>query len=293
MLYQRIRYFLEVADCLNFTTAASNLYISQQAITKQIAALEKELGVRLFERTTRHVSLTPAGQQLRDDFIIINRQIDSSIRRARELGSGNSQSLRVGFLSALSRKDIILPATNYLFSQYPQYSVEIRLLDFKELRNQLLDGLLDLCITTSNDWKLWPEVKVFVFAQKQFQVVYSDRHPLADCKQIAPERLKEYVQLYLPQDNLLPGVEQWGKKIPCKRTIPCQDISTLLVRLELGEGFSLLTKVFEGYDNPHLRFLDVPFPEAHAEIVGICREDAGEAVKHILLHMQKGTPLGL
>lgn len=62
MLQQRIQTFLEVANCLSFSTAARNLYISQQAVTKQIASLEQELGLRLFYRTTRQVTLTPAGQ---------------------------------------------------------------------------------------------------------------------------------------------------------------------------------------------------------------------------------------
>lgn len=60
MLQQRIQTFLEVANCLSFSTAARNLYISQQAVTKQIASLEQELGLRLFYRTTRQVTLTPA-----------------------------------------------------------------------------------------------------------------------------------------------------------------------------------------------------------------------------------------
>lgn len=59
MLQQRIQTFLEVANCLSFSSAARNLYISQQAVTKQIASLEQELGLRLFYRTTRQVTLNP------------------------------------------------------------------------------------------------------------------------------------------------------------------------------------------------------------------------------------------
>ena len=55
--------FVEVANCLSFTTAAKNLYISQQAVSKQIDALEEELGFPLFYRTTRQVVLTPAGSR--------------------------------------------------------------------------------------------------------------------------------------------------------------------------------------------------------------------------------------
>ena len=272
---------------LSFSTAAKNLYISQQAVTKQIAALEEELGMKLFYRTTRQVTLTPAGSMLRDDFTQINRQIESSIRRARELDASGKELLRVGFLSALSRRDIILPVTDYLIQNYPHLELDIHLLDFVDLRNHLLDRKLDFCITTSNDWRLWPEIQATVLQRKQFQVVYSTRHPLANQEPVTLERLGNYTQLYLPGDNLLAGVEQWGRKIPCRRTLRCPDIATLMVRLELGEGFSLLTKVIEGHDDQDLRYWDVPFPEAHAEIVCICREKEREEIQTIIRNVQQ------
>jgi len=286
MLYQRIRCFLEVANCLSFSTAAKNLYISQQAVTKQIAALEDELGIKLFYRTTRQVSLTPAGSMLRDDFTQINRQIESSIRRARELDESGKELLRVGFLSALSRRDVILPVTDYLIRNYPQMELDIQMLDFVALRNRLQDHKLDFCITTSNDWRLWPDIRAAVLQKKQFQVVYSTRHPLAQREPISLEDLAEFTQLILPGDNLLEGVEQWGRKIPCRRALRCPDIATLMVRLELGEGFSLLTKVIEGHDAPDLRYWPVPFPEAHAEIVCICRENERNEILQIIRSIQ-------
>lgn len=282
MLYQQIRCFLEVANCLNFTTAAQNLYMSQQAVTKQIAALENRLGVKLFYRSTRKVTLTPAGSQLRDDFIPINRQINASIRRAKNLAQKQGGLVRVGYLSALSRRDVILPLTDHLFHTYPDTQFALKLLDFVDLRNQLLDDKLDFCVTTSNDWKLWPSVRVTVLQQKQFQVVFSRRHPLAQANSIDLKELGKHAHLTLPNDNLMSGVELWGRRIPCERVIPCPDISTLLVRLELGEGFALLTRVFEGHEAPELCYWPVPFPEAHAEVVCICREDEGSSVREII-----------
>ena len=230
MLQQRIQTFLEVANCLSFSTAARNLYISQQAVTKQIASLEQELGLRLFYRTTRQVTLTPAGSLLRDSFTQINRQIRSDIRKARELNSSGKSLLRVGFLSSLSRKDIILPVTDYLMKHCPELALDIRLLDFVALRNSLLDDRLDFCVTTSNDWRFWPGIHTTVLQQKQFQVVYSTRHPLAKQDTITLQDLAAHTQLTLPNDNMLSGIEQWGRKIPFSKVVACPDISTLMVR---------------------------------------------------------------
>ena len=288
MLQQRIQTFLEVANCLSFSTAARNLYISQQAVTKQIASLEQELGLRLFYRTTRQVTLTPAGSLLRDSFTQINRQIRSDIRKARELNRSGKALLRVGFLSCLSRKDIILPITDFLMQHCPDLALDIRLLDFVALRNSLLDDRLDFCVTTSNDWRFWPGIHTTVLQQKQFQVVYSTRHPLASLEGITLQDLSAHTQLTLPNDNMLSGIEQWGRKIPFSKVVACPDISTLMVRLELGEGFALLTKVIEGHDAPNLRYWDVPFPEAHAEIVCICQEHASEEISALIQSIAHG-----
>ena len=293
MLYHRIQCFLEVASCLSFSMAAKNLHISQQAVTRQIAALEEELGMRLFYRTTRHVVLTPAGSILRDDFTQINRQMNDSIRRARELDESGRSLLRIGFLSALSRRDVIVPVTEHIRRSHPDGMLDIKLLDFTELRNQLTDGKLDFCVTTSNDWQLWPGVSVTVLRRKQFQVVCSRRHPLAGNESLELERLGEYTQLVLPGENLMEGVLPWGRKIPCRDTVHCPDIHTLMVRLELGEGFALLTKVIEGHDSPELRYWDVPFPEAHAELVCVCRETEREEIRGIIQGLRHKDPIRL
>lgn len=292
MLYRQIRCFLEVANTLSFTTAAQNLYMTQQAVTKQISALEKDLGVKLFHRTTRSVSLTTAGQVLRDDFTDIHRQIKASVKKVQSLAKGKKDTVSIGFLSALSRQRLVVPIADALFQAYPDTFFDLRLLNFVELRNQLQDHKLDLCVTTSNDWQFWPSVQVKVLQSKQFEIVYSSRHPLAQQEPFSLEALQDYVQLTLPSENILPGVEFWGKKIPCCQAIQCPDIPTLLVRLESGQGFSLLTRVFEGFESPTLRYQEVPFPEAHAEIVCICREDADEdttqIVKTIWQHFKTG-----
>lgn len=62
MLLRQMRYFTTIVDCNSFTEAAEQCYISQSAISQQIQALEKELGVELIHRENRRFSLTPAGE---------------------------------------------------------------------------------------------------------------------------------------------------------------------------------------------------------------------------------------
>ncbi|MCD8321984.1 MAG: LysR family transcriptional regulator [Oscillospiraceae bacterium] len=289
MLYKQIQCFLEVANYLSFTAAAQHLYMSQQAVTKQIAALERELGIKLFYRTTRQVTLTPAGTVLRDDFAQINRQIDDSIHRAREMEQSGKNLLRIGFQSALSRRDIILPVTDFLMNRYQDLEVDVQLMDFVALRNGLMNRKLDMCVTTSNDWQLWPGTQATVLQRKQFQVIYSQRHPLAKQETITLEDMAQYTHLLLPDDTTLERIDSWSRRIPFRRCILCPDIESLMIRLELGQGFALLTRVIEGCDAPVFRYWDVPFPEAHAEIVCLCGENAPEEVKRAIYEIRENN----
>jgi DNA-binding transcriptional LysR family regulator len=83
---RRLRYFLEVAETLHFTRAAQSLGVSQQPLSRAIAELEEELGARLFERTTRHVALTPAGEALKEQGQLALRQLVLAERCARDNG---------------------------------------------------------------------------------------------------------------------------------------------------------------------------------------------------------------
>ena len=86
MTIHQIECFLEAAKTLNFTEAASRLYISQQGLSRQIASLEKELELRLFDRTTRDVRLTRSGELLLWRWKDIPAEIKDSVDMAREEG---------------------------------------------------------------------------------------------------------------------------------------------------------------------------------------------------------------
>ncbi len=282
MLYRQIQIFLEVASCLNFTRAAENLYMTQQAVTKQIAALEKEIGVPLFYRTTRTVSLTETGQILRDDFSDINRRIETSIEKVRGLEKGKRKSMAIGFLSCLSREDYIVPIMEMLDREFPEYFFDTHLLDFVELRNEIHDKVLDLCITSSNDWMLWRNTRARVLRDLPYKVVFSRKLPLAMKQHFSIDDLREYDQVVLPDKNLVSGAVDWARKIPCRVLIHAPDVRTMQVRTESGQGFAIMPRSFEGYNSEKLTFRSLPYDDAKAQVVCICRDNADEKVQGIM-----------
>jgi DNA-binding transcriptional LysR family regulator len=83
MELRQLRYFVTLAEELHFGRAAAREYIVQSALSQQLQRLEREVGVRLVERTTHHVSLTPAGTAFLDEVRQILAQVDRATVVAR------------------------------------------------------------------------------------------------------------------------------------------------------------------------------------------------------------------
>lgn len=99
MTTDQLKYFLSVAKHLNFTEAAREFYITQPAISHQISELEAELDVRLFNRTTRTVTLTKAGEIFLDDAKLFLSLHEKTQNKMSVLKAGSNLSLTIGYLS--------------------------------------------------------------------------------------------------------------------------------------------------------------------------------------------------
>jgi DNA-binding transcriptional LysR family regulator len=96
-----VRYFIAVAEYLNFSKAAQHLYIAQPPLSRQIRQLEDELGVQLFARTKRRVELTKAGRAFLDEARKLVVQAGHATEAARHAQKGESGAVRIGIASGL------------------------------------------------------------------------------------------------------------------------------------------------------------------------------------------------
>ena len=101
MNIKQLEYFVDLSETLNFTKTAQNFYISQTAITKQIQCLEDDLGIPLFHRTKKCVSLTSEGRSYLPYAKKILEDIDLSYKVIEEYQKGNQGSISIGFIKSL------------------------------------------------------------------------------------------------------------------------------------------------------------------------------------------------
>jgi DNA-binding transcriptional LysR family regulator len=193
-----LRYFVAVAEDLHFTRAAEQLFISQPALSKQIRALEHALGVDLFKREGRSVSLTPAGAAL----LSHAREVLAVWGGAWEAVEQNklSQSSRlVVAMSTSPGRDGLLPAIRSRFSEIaPQAQLELRQVGWDDPTAGLADSSSDIAFV----WLPLPGQERYQWiavAEEPCLVAMSEHHPLAGRTTLTFGELQEQPFLALPE----------------------------------------------------------------------------------------------
>ena len=102
----QLKYFISVADTGSFSAAAEENYITQTAMTQQIKALEEDLGLKLFDRSTRPVTLTSAGASFLSDARLILKRLGDARQRAAEASTGIFGTLRIGYIKGYERSGL-------------------------------------------------------------------------------------------------------------------------------------------------------------------------------------------
>ena len=149
---EQLRYFVSVARYRNFTETAREFYVTQPAVTHQISALEREVGARLFLRTTRNVSLTRAGELFLEDAKRILDQEERALGRLRQLESSGCWELRIGYLNSPSRH--FLPRLIAAYREaYPQVRVELIRRDATGIQAGIDAAAYDVSFSVLSDLK--------------------------------------------------------------------------------------------------------------------------------------------
>ncbi|WP_018335582.1 LysR family transcriptional regulator [Actinomycetospora chiangmaiensis] len=136
---RKLRYFVAVADRLHFGRAAEELHIAQPALSRQISALEHDLGASLFVRDRHGVALTDAGRQLREDAGPLLASAAAVRRRVRVAAEGGRR-LVVGFRAGIP----VIPAQRAFAARHPDVVVEVQRTDGDDQAAMLLDGRVDV-----------------------------------------------------------------------------------------------------------------------------------------------------
>jgi DNA-binding transcriptional LysR family regulator len=175
-----IKYFMEIVDQgVNFTRASQTLFVAQTALTKHINALNRELGVKLFDTSDkRHVSLTPAGRLYYQLFSDFRDKFKKTGDEARALMAAESGELRIAWLTGWDM-EACFDQRNTFLKTFPNISFSVYPDSFKGLKNGLLNNKYDLVVTLSEQFQGIPNISIHDHFQVPCILLFASRHPLA------------------------------------------------------------------------------------------------------------------
>jgi DNA-binding transcriptional LysR family regulator len=150
MNLRQVRYAVALAEAQSFTKAADNEYVVQSALSQQLRKLEDELGVALFERTTRSVALTPAGEALLPLMHQVLAGVDQIKFDAQALSGTIAGRLTVGMMEVPSESLDVAALMATFHARYPEVSVTLRSGGSDLLIEAVRDRKLDVAVVGSN-----------------------------------------------------------------------------------------------------------------------------------------------
>ncbi|WP_307478850.1 LysR family transcriptional regulator [Pseudarthrobacter sulfonivorans] len=268
MELRQLRYFLVVADELHFARAAERLHMTQPPLTVAIRRLERELGVQLFDRTTRSVALTAAGQAFRERVQAAVADLDDAAGDVADVAAGKSGKIRVGFVSSASYT-AVPEAIRAFRQQSPRIDLVLNPLTSGEQIEQLLEGNLDLGLI--RDPGDVPGLNLELLSTEDLVVVLPESHPLAAATEIRPLDLEGEPMILFPY-RLMPGfvarVLRLFDSLPTPPNVVQQAIhqETVLGLVAAGLGISVLPESVQRFQMPGVttrRFAGRPQTELH------------------------------
>lgn len=176
---RQIRYFVALAEELNFRKAAARLFITQPSLSHQIALLEGTLGVRLFHRDRRQVRLTEAGNALLEDARRLLTEAGRLHAKARQLEGQGSTTVRVGFPEFLNRT-VIAEIVRIFRRRRPDARVVLHEGYSRALLEQLNQGTLDIAFIMIPSAERTDDLELEVMIDEKPGLLLSQRHHLAE-----------------------------------------------------------------------------------------------------------------
>lgn len=241
--FQQIKYFLTLAETLNFTDAADILYISQPGLSKQIGALENELGFRLFVRNKRVVELTPEGESLYKDWSVLFKMYDSSVYNARVIGQRAVGNLKIGCTDTFNLDDFLPDIIEKFQKTYPNIDIDVSSHSFKSMREKLLSEEMDVIFTPYFELEDLPDVNWTKVLDITLGVAVPRSNPLSHLDTITLDDLKEQTFIMVSPSESHSGVEKTlrllKKSFEPKKIKYVSNVNSITLALKSGLGVAI------------------------------------------------------
>jgi LysR family transcriptional regulator, transcription activator of glutamate synthase operon len=187
---RQLRYLVALADEHHFTRAAARLHIAQPALSQQIRRLEDEVGVALVDRTTRHVSLTPAGELLVGRARRALAEVDAARAELSELAGVRTGRVVIGAMRSTGRFDLSALFAAY-YARHPGIELVVREEPSEVMLQHLHADALDVAFLSVNRLDAGPDIRLHPLLDEPLVALLAPGHPLATRRRLDMAELRD------------------------------------------------------------------------------------------------------
>lgn len=259
-MLNQLKYFQAVVRCNSFSKAAEECYISQSAISQQIQALERELGVTLLKRENRKFSLTPAGEYFYRQSLLLTADFERLCRETIQLARGDDFTLRIGYPKGYGGLEFQRAVAEFT-AKHPDIPVDMKAGNHEDLYELIRTGKVDLIL---NDQRraFSNEYINTILTTLESDIEISARNPISDMGYVNADDLRHTPCILIASEEQQENEQSYYREIYgiASRFIFAENLDEARLMVVGGKGYLPI----EGGSPPE------PYAEAIARLP-LCR----------------------
>lgn len=240
---QQLESFIQVAENLNFARAAEVLNITQSAVSRQINSLETELGTKLFNRSTRSVSLTPAGISFLEDAKDVLARLQTASLKIHNHEKSNIQIISIGCINE-SNLIYLSKTLSRCRLQIPELHPFLRIIPHRSIVNLFIHGEIDILFGFKDDIPVRNDIFYRELNKIRICCAVPNEHPLSQREEISEK------ELYAENIIICNSYEVPSKVANIQNRLEhqflpesiyyCENLQVMLTFVKAGYGFAVL-----------------------------------------------------
>lgn len=293
MTLNQLKYFIAVVRCLSFTEAAKSLFMTQPALSRQIQAMEAELGTQLFIRDKKTLKLTPGGSALYSKLPDFLRQYEEMMEDARNANRDFEGQLRIGFLDIYDASSLFPPVVEAFQRNHGGIRLTMERFSLGELPERLYEGKLDIICTYG--FSLFDKPDLVTVNVQKFDscIMFNKDHPLANKPDLTMDDLRQERFIQLDSEASQEGYQYIANLISRGGISPkvqyVEKNDDVLLWVEMGCGIAVTSDRTVERHNPRvvIRELNMPEVKGHDVTVAWRRSNYNPAIALFMELMEK------
>ncbi|GHV46223.1 LysR family transcriptional regulator [Spirochaetia bacterium] len=284
----QIRYFLAIVNNgMSFTNASKVLYIAQPALSRNIATLEEELGLELFDTSNKNtIKLTTGGEYMYQFFTKYMDKLQEAILKARKLNNLENHELKIGVLSGWNIPEIS-ERINIFSREHRKIFISIEANDSKGLEWGLFNKRYDLVIAMSSQFDDKKNLNVKSLFALKHMLLFSTSHKLASRQNLSILDFKNET-LYVIDPEITPLAKSFNEAVcnlkgfvPKIKLMP--NLDSILLALESGLGYTMLDARHHIIHDPYYKHIELDLDAIQHNISAVWKKDNSNHALNIFL----------